>query len=191
MWTASKLRPGKESAFVWILVWIPSQKCHLLIWVDSFNFLSLKCSCLLVGLKPQFWCWVIFKPSLHSPSIRNTPHLTDSLSSTCLVNYSRLLNNWGARKYESFTATACIRSHGYSDTSWTRLSHVPFFWGFINGPWQIYLHFLYMVWWKRGCQCGNSELKSYVFILAGEMWPQCRGACWFMCTHSWICGGVH
>lgn len=62
---------------------------------------------------------------------KNIPHLTNSVSSRCLVNYSRLLNNWGARKNESFTAAAaCIRTRGYSDTScWgkrhrTRPSHI-------------------------------------------------------------------
>lgn len=45
---------------------------------------------------------------------RKTHVLTDSLCSRCRVNYSRPLNNWGARKYESFNdATACIHTRGY------------------------------------------------------------------------------
>lgn len=57
----------------------------------------------------------LFKSSPHTPikkRKKKNPHLTNSFSSRCLVNYSLLLNNWGARKYESFNdAAACIRTH--------------------------------------------------------------------------------
>lgn len=58
--------------------------------------------------------------SLNLPACpKNILHLANSFSSRCLVNYSRPLNNWEARKYESFNdAAACIHTRGYSDTSW-------------------------------------------------------------------------
>lgn len=60
--------------------------------------------------------------SLNLPAFpQNISHLANSFSSRCLVNYSRPLNNWEARKYESFNdAAACIHTRGYSDTSWWR-----------------------------------------------------------------------
>lgn len=77
--------------------------------------------------------WKFFKTTL-SRGGKKFPHLTNSFSSRCLVNYSRPLNNWGARKYESFNdAAACIRARRFSDTSWwgngsrrTQPSHVRF-----------------------------------------------------------------
>lgn len=95
--------------------------------------------------------------------------------SRCLVNYSHLLNNWGACKYESFNhATVYIHTHRYSNTSlWgsgtkrTQPSHILTQSRFLlMNSWKVFyvLHFLFLAQWNEAVNVVKKTVWNYDFI---------------------------